>query len=88
MFDPSTSDVEGDIRKCMLERGWLEDGEDITNTESLLERGVIESFTMMELIQFLEEKYRIKIEDDELVPENFETLLAISEFVGRKLSRE
>jgi len=88
MFNPTTSNIEEIVRQLMRERGWLEDGEDITNTESLLERGVIESFTMMGLIQFLEKQYRIKIEDDELVPEHFETLLAMSEFIARKISPE
>ena len=85
MSDPSTSEIEETVRKFLFDRGCLDEGEEISSTESLLRRGVIDSFTMVELIQFLQATYVITIGDDELVPENFETLSAISEFVGRKM---
>ena len=53
---------------------------------SFLEEGIIDSTGILELVMFLEETYQIKIEDDELVPENMDKLQNIAQFLDRKLS--
>ena len=60
------------------------DGESLKEDTSFMEEGIIDSTGMLELIMFLEETYNIKIEDDELVPENLDSLQNIAGFVGRK----
>jgi acyl carrier protein len=50
----------------------------------LLERGVIDSLGMHQLVTFLESTYDIEIDDEDLVPENFETLAAIADMVDLK----
>ncbi len=52
--------------------------------DSLLELGIIDSVKMMELIDFLEKTYGISIDDDDLYPENFDSLNAIVEFIKSK----
>jgi len=42
--------------------------------EDLLEQGIIDSLGLMKLIAFMEETFNIKIIDDEIVPENFQSL--------------
>ena len=55
--------------------------------DSLLETGTLDSVGVMQLVAFLETTYGIKVEDDDLMPENFDTLAAISSFVrGRQAS--
>jgi acyl carrier protein len=54
--------------------------------DSLLETGVIDSTGVLELIAFIEETYGIKIEDEEIVPENLDTILDITYFIERKLA--
>ncbi len=56
------------------------------NDESLLQRGVIDSVNIMQLLAFLEEKFSIKVNDEELIPENFETINTITSLIQRKLS--
>jgi acyl carrier protein len=51
---------------------------------SFLEHHVLDSTGFLELVAHLEETYGIKIGDDEMVPENLDTLDAIAAFVGRK----
>lgn len=51
---------------------------------SLLDLGVIDSTGVLELVTFLEDKYQIKIEDEELVPENLDSLKGITQFVEAK----
>ena len=54
--------------------------------DSLLETGVIDSTGVLELIAFIEETYGIKIEDEEIIPENLDTILDITYFIKQKLS--
>ena len=51
--------------------------------ESLMERGVLDSLGLMNLIAFIEEKVGVRIPDDEVMLENFETINAIVGTVDR-----
>lgn len=51
---------------------------------SLIDSGVMDSTGVLELVEFLESQYSIKIEDEELVPENLETIENIVNFLARK----
>jgi acyl carrier protein len=53
--------------------------------DSFLERSIIDSTGVLELVNFLEEQFAITIRDDELLPENLDTLNALEDFVTRKL---
>jgi len=53
--------------------------------ESLLERGVIDSTGVLELVGFLEERYGIQVADGDITTENLDTLRAIGAYVGRAL---
>jgi acyl carrier protein len=61
-------------------------GEDkkLGDDDSLLEAGIIDSTGILELINHLEERYGIKVDDDELVPENLDTIASICIFLGKK----
>ena len=52
--------------------------------ESLIESGVMDSTGVLELVEFLESTYKIKIEDEELIPENLETINNIVKFLKVK----
>lgn len=54
----------------------------LRDSDSLIESGVIDSLGIMKLLAFLEDTFDIQISDDALVPENFETIEAISLMVG------
>jgi len=51
-----------------------------------LERGVIDSTGVLELVAFLEERYAIKVEDNEVIPDNLDSTGSIANYVNRKLS--
>ncbi len=84
MFEKKPQTIEESVRQLMIDRAWLEQQDSVSDTDSLVEHGVIDSLTMMELIGFLERTYEIQVTDDELIPENFETLSAIAGFVEQK----
>lgn len=51
---------------------------------SLLERGVIDSTGVLDLVCFLEREFAIEIRDEELVPDNLDSIDAMVDFVARK----
>jgi acyl carrier protein len=53
---------------------------------TLIESGIVDSLGIMKLLQYLEDEFSIRIGDDELRPENFETLGRIVSLVEQKLA--
>lgn len=60
----------------------------IDEKESLLETGVVDSTGVLELIALIEEKYGIQVEDEEIIPENLDTILDITRYIKQKLSQD
>jgi acyl carrier protein len=54
--------------------------------DSFLETGVLNSTGVMELVAFLEEHFGIVLADEEITPENLDSMNAIRDFLLRKLS--
>jgi acyl carrier protein len=52
--------------------------------DSLLELGVVDSTGVLELVAFIEERYAVAVADDELVPENLDSIVRIARFVAEK----
>ena len=59
---------------------------DLTDSDSLLDKGIIDSTGVLELVGFLEEHYEFTIEDDELVPENLDSVNNLIKFIEKKKS--
>jgi len=60
-------------------------GENLLNDDSFLEKGIIDSTGVLELVNFLEETFRIKVEDEDLLPENLDSVNKVVSFLSRKL---
>ena len=60
--------IETEIRKFIEENFILEGEDNLGEEDSLLEKGIIDSTGVLELVAFLEETYQFKIKDEELVP--------------------
>jgi acyl carrier protein len=65
--------------------GSLEGG--LAENESLLEKGILNSTSVLELVVFLEENFQISCADSEITPENLDSLASIASYVERKLAR-
>ncbi len=79
--------IVGAVKEFLTEQKYIKSAEVIDESESLLERGIIDSVGVLNLISFLEETYGINIDEDDLMPENFDSLSAISSYVNRKNGR-
>jgi acyl carrier protein len=56
--------------------------------EDLLEKGIIDSIGIMKLILFIEETLGIKVDDEDIVPENFQTLNNMVKFIEHKMQKK
>jgi acyl carrier protein len=62
---------------------FTDDDAALPNDASLLERGIIDSTGVLEIVLFLEETFGVKIADADMLPENFDSVNSIVRFVGR-----
>jgi acyl carrier protein len=58
----------------------------IVPDESLVQRGVIDSTGVLELVGFLEQRYGIRVADEEITTDNLDSLTAIAAYLRRKLA--
>jgi acyl carrier protein len=56
----------------------------LNDDASLLETGIVDSIGILEIVTFLEQEFAVRVEDDDLVPENLGTIANITSFVTRK----
>ncbi|MCJ8520462.1 acyl carrier protein [Pseudorhizobium tarimense] len=73
------------IREFVAENFLFRADADISDNQSLLESGVIDSTGVLELIAFLEATYGISIADEEIVPDNLDSIDNMSSYLARKL---
>ena len=76
--------TKSEIRQFIADRFLFGDDKKLGDDDSLLEAGIIDSTGILELIGHLEERYGIKVNDDELVPENLDTIAGIAAFLAKK----
>jgi len=79
------TEIHAAVRRFIVENFLLGDDADLTNSQSLLQTGVIDSTGVLELVMFIEQEYGIAVADDEMLPENLDSIANISDFIGRKL---
>jgi acyl carrier protein len=78
--------IERDVREFLAQNFPLADeGTDLGGNDSLIEAGVIDSTGVLELIEYLESNYEIQISDEEVLPDNLDSIERISRFVTTKL---
>lgn len=74
------------IRDFIVENFLFGDGATLTEDTSFLGEGIIDSTGILELVFYLEETFGIKVEDDELIPENMDSIRNIKTYLHRKLN--
>ena len=72
------------VRNFIVENFLFNDGDVLNEDTSFMEQGIIDSTGIMELIFFIEETFGFGVEDDELIPENMDSLQNIARFIDRK----
>lgn len=73
------------IREFIAENFLFGPADEIGNTDSFLESGILDSTGVLQLVDFLEQTYGIKVEDEEFVPENLDSIEKIAAYLNGKL---
>jgi len=77
--------MKPEIRKFIIENFLF--GQDVafSDDDSLQEKGIIDSTGILELVSHLENTYRVKVGDNELLPENLDSITTMVRFLENKL---
>jgi acyl carrier protein len=77
--------IETDLRRYIVDKLLFGRTDTVVNgNASFLESGLIDSTGVLELVAFLEEQFHIKVEDEDLIPANLDSIDALTRFVERK----
>jgi len=80
-------DMHKEIINFLYDDSLKEIFDDLKYDDSLLELGIIDSVKMLELINFIEEKFGIKVDEEDLYPENFDSINAIVSYIRTKITQ-
>lgn len=73
------------VREFISENFLFRADAEIDDDQSLLESGVIDSTGVLEVIAFLESTFGIVIADEEIVPENLDSINSMTRYIAAKL---
>lgn len=77
------------IKQFVLENFlFSDDMTEITDSESLIHGGIIDSTGIHELVLYLEETFELRVLPEEMTPANFDSIDSVDDFVNRKLAVE
>lgn len=80
--------AEQKVRNYVLENFLFSNDQALlANDDSFIKKGIMDSTGMMEMIYFLEDEFSIKISDNEMVPQNLDSVNNIVQFVAKKLAK-
>ncbi len=79
------SDQKTKIKNFIIENFLFGNADGLEDSTSFLEEGIIDSTGVLELVTFLEEEFEIQIEDEELIPENLDSINYVSAYLERKM---
>jgi acyl carrier protein len=79
------SDTVSKIRGFIFENFLFDADEDgLGNDDSFLDKGIIDSTGVLELVDWLEETFEISVSDEELIPENLDSVNLLAAFLEKK----
>lgn len=81
---PEQQETRRRVRQYILENlMFSDDPSQLPDDVSLLDRGIIDSTGVLEVVMFIEESFGVKVHDGDLLPENFDSVARIADFVAR-----
>ena len=78
-------DITRRVREFILSNFYVTDAEGLSDADSLLSLGIVDSTGILEVIGFLEEEFAIVVDDEDATPANLESIERIGAFVSRKV---
>lgn len=81
---PSLIALKKDLRHFVVDTFLFGDEGGLADDTSFLNQGIVDSTGVLELVAHVEQVYKVKVKDDELVPENLDSINALAAFLSRK----
>jgi acyl carrier protein len=78
------TDIKQQVRQFVLDNFMMAAAAEIPDDASFMDRHIIDSTGFLELISFVEETFGIQVTDEEMVPENLDSLSNIERYVQKK----
>jgi acyl carrier protein len=79
--------IEEKLREYILESFLFSDDQSLlSNKDSFLEKGILDSTGVLEIISFLEDEYDIVVDDEDMTPENLDSIESIVAYINKKRS--
>jgi acyl carrier protein len=78
------TEISEKVRAFITKNFYVADPSTLRDEDSLLDKGIVDSTAVLEVIAFLEGTFEITVQDDEMLPENLDSIARISAFVTRK----
>ena len=73
------------VRNFVVDNFLFGQADDLQDDTSFLEAGILDSTGVLEVVAFLEQQFGVRVDDDELTPENLDSIASIGKFVAGKL---
>jgi acyl carrier protein len=72
------------LRHFIISNFYIADPAGLSSDQSLLDAGIVDSTGVLELIGFVEREFGITVDDEEIVPDNLDSISRLAAFVDRK----
>ena len=79
------SETRDKIKAFIMENFLFGNDQGLNDDTSFLDEGIIDSTGILELVSFLEEEFGISVEDDEILPENLDSIKNVVAYLERKM---
>lgn len=77
--------IKEKIKDFIIENFLFGEDNDLKDDTSFLEEGIIDSTGVLELIEYLEEEFELEIDDEDMIPENLDSLNNLEQFISKLL---
>ena len=76
--------LKSEIRSFVVENFLFGDAGDFQDSDSFLDKGLIDSTGILELVAFAEQEYGIDVDDEDLIPSNLDSVNNLAAYIDRK----
>lgn len=78
-------EIKEKIKAFIVENFLFGEAEGLGDETSFLEEGIIDSTGILEVVDYLEEEFSISVDDEELIPENLDSIKNLEAYITRKI---
>lgn len=76
--------IEASVRQYITEKLLVGRARPFSDSDSFLQSGIVDSLGILDLVTFVEERFGVAVEDDEVVPDNFDSVDGLARYIRAK----